>query len=111
MSKMLHVITALTFVIAFNVTATASAADFTDDFSNSNLIDVAKTTANLSTEEKALYLAWSKQQQQRLPNGSSAGANISNDAHNTLAIAFGDVNGDGDLDLVAGNHGQTNKLY
>ena len=29
----------------------------------------------------------------------------------TIAIGLGDVNGDGKLDVVAGNHGQTNKAY
>ena len=45
------------------------------------------------------------------PFSGVTGTNISGDAHATCSIALGDVDGDGDLDLVAGNWGQTNRLY
>ena len=45
------------------------------------------------------------------PFSGVTGCDISSDAHDTYSVALGDVDGDGDLDLVAGNYGQTNRLY
>ena len=41
----------------------------------------------------------------------AAGVDIDSDGDDTLSVALGDVNGDGDLDLIAGNIGQPNRLY
>ena len=46
-----------------------------------------------------------------LPNSSTGGTNIGNTAFNSDAIVVGDVDNDGDMDVIAGNTGQTNKLY
>jgi len=42
---------------------------------------------------------------------SVTGSDISSDAHDTTSIALEDMDGDGHLDLVAGNDIQANRLY
>jgi|GEM_PF-6922037 len=46
-----------------------------------------------------------------LHNGTYSGSDITADMNLTVAVALGDVNGDGLLDLVAGNHAEPNRLY
>ncbi len=45
------------------------------------------------------------------PIAEAVGVNISGDAHNTMAIALADLNGDGSLDVIAGNGGHQDRVY
>jgi hypothetical protein len=45
------------------------------------------------------------------PFESVSGSHISEDAHATSAVALADMDGDGDLDLIAANSGAANRLY
>ena len=103
-------IVALWFAVIL-VGTDALAADFTESFEDQDFIDLTNLTANLSVEEQAVYLAWSNSQQHRLPDSNTPGTAIGSDTDYTISVVLGDVDGDGHLDLVAGNNGQPNKLY
>ncbi len=84
---------------------------FTEDFADTALMDLAQTNANWSTAEQAAYLAWHRQRLAGFPDGNSPGLAVSAEIESTHSVTFGDVDGNGFLDLVTGNNNVTNKLY
>ncbi|MDG2442073.1 MAG: VCBS repeat-containing protein, partial [Luminiphilus sp.] len=85
------------------------ASTATEDFSTDSKLDLAQSTAAWSAAEQKVVLAFRRA-------GLSYGLNewdgtpVGSALNPTLSLASGDVDGDGHLDVIAGNNGQ-NQLY
>ena len=76
---------------------------FSEAFSTTRNIDESKSTAGLSMEEQHVRLAWANRGYVAMEDAGII--DISSDEDDTQDIAVGDMDGDGHLDIVAGNNG------
>lgn len=86
-------ISALLVLVTSPVHATSPGLPLTKDFSNTDLRDGALTSADWSTEDQAVLLAWSERRQ--LPRYSATGTDVGSEADRSWRVMLGDVDGDG----------------
>ncbi len=107
-------ITSLSLVVIPTPMAATPGLPFTEDFSADNLKDEGFTTLNWDTDEEVLVLAAWKRSFGVLHTSLSTVSEIGTDVRDTQGIALGDVDGDGDIDVVTADDFSTpvtNRLY
>jgi len=88
-----------------------SGLPFTENFSTSTFQDKVLTMANWSINDGALILnTWQKRFDAFSPE-TTVSKYISSDISKTYVIVKGDIDGDGDEDIIAGNRQEPNILY
>ncbi|MCW8831550.1 MAG: FG-GAP-like repeat-containing protein, partial [Gammaproteobacteria bacterium] len=93
----------LTIVSLLQTTSTIAATPglpFTEDFSDTALMNSSKSVASWDTKAQILVQSFRNARSGGLISSSASGKNISDDVLSAGAMDIGDVDGDGDPDLV-----------
>ncbi|GAA6138994.1 hypothetical protein NBRC116583_27410 [Arenicella sp. 4NH20-0111] len=93
------------------IQASSPGLPFSENFANIALRDTAQTNANWDTDQEQLTLSRWQRRFGALQSATTTSRDITGDSNATAAIALGDVNGDGYLDVVVGNADTNNRLY
>ena len=91
--------------------AAAPGLPLAETFDDAVLRDGVLTTADWSTRESAVILPRAARIYGALTASTSASSDVGTISDATTSLVLGDMDGDGDLDVVVGNNGQRNLLY
>ncbi|MGI9264511.1 MAG: hypothetical protein ACR2QU_06260, partial [Gammaproteobacteria bacterium] len=104
---------AIVFAVATATTGLAATAGlpFTEDFSADDLKDDTLTTADWDTGTSTLRIGTASTLNNLATADSFLGSDFGGSSLTTRAMAKGDIDGDGDIDLISANQGDVDLIY